>query len=440
MSSIRYLCCRCFKLNDRTESIKKKCLQEIEELNPSDLPLDRFFLKIFSILQGKIDFQSCWYFPVDTLSGQRTLNSLQIWADSPPRLEMERILLDDRCFPSVNDLLDKKVVSLRGETWWSASQLLRHPLYWKYLKDGDLFYSFVGLLLDADERCIAYLTLWREKEKGAFNDVEFSLLSELLPVIGGLLKNIAHDSKVFDKKNPISRPPARLFKPIEKVVGINEEELYSLIRRRAQPGILILNQSGEMLYSNHDARRFLDRLSQKSESLKPSDLEKGTQSDVDKPADNTRKKGAFNTLPLPEIVYELYDYFVNSGILNENEVEEAMPTVNRICIQGGMVFLLRALKLRQHGGEPNYADIMILVERVSQGVRVDQIGETTKLTPREGEVVQLLLEGKTNKEVAVCIEIGEYTVKDHIKRIMKKLEVTTRAGIVAKVLQSHFPA
>ena len=427
-------------MDDKAQARNKKCLREIEGLDLSDLALDQFFLKIFSTLQGKINFQSCWYFPVDSLSGQRTLNSLQVWADSPARLEAERILLDDRCFPSVHDLLEKEMISLRGETWWSASELTHHSLYWKFLKDGDLFYSFIGLLLDKQERCIGYLILWRVKEKGPFDDAEFSLLSDLLPVIGGLLKNIASDSKAFDLKSPISRPPARLFKPIQKVVGINEEELYSLIRRRAQPGIIMLSQTGEMLYSNHDARLFLERLSQKSESLKQSDSVGEAQNSEDKKANGRRKGGSCAELPLPEIVYELYDYFARSGILSEDELEEAIPTVNRICIQGGMVYLLRALKLRQHGVESDHADIMILVERVSHGVRVDQIGETTNLTPREGEVVQLLLEGKTNKEVAVCIEIGEYTVKDHIKRIMKKLEVTTRAGIVAKVLQSHFPA
>jgi len=255
------------------------------------------------------------------------------------------------------------------------------------------------------------------------------------------LKNITEDSQSFDKKSSGNRPPARLFKPIQKVIGINEEELYSLIRRRAQPGILILNLAGEMLYSNYDARCFLERLSQKSESLNGDEkLERAKQHGESRKGNGRLKNESDTLLPLPEIIYELYDYVMESGILSEREAERAMPTVNRICIQGGIVYLLRALKLREHGKSHDHSDIMILVERVSQGVRVDQLGDTMKLTPREGEVVQLLLEGKTNKEIAVCIEIGEYTVKDHIKRIMKKLEVTTRAGIVAKVLQSHFPA
>jgi DNA-binding NarL/FixJ family response regulator len=81
--------------------------------------------------------------------------------------------------------------------------------------------------------------------------------------------------------------------------------------------------------------------------------------------------------------------------------------------------------------------IMLLIERVSEGVRIEDVRDLINLTQREQIVVQLLSEGKTNKEIAVYMAIGEYTVKDHVKKIMKKLNVTTRAGIVAKILQSY---
>jgi DNA-binding NarL/FixJ family response regulator len=80
---------------------------------------------------------------------------------------------------------------------------------------------------------------------------------------------------------------------------------------------------------------------------------------------------------------------------------------------------------------------MLLIERVSEGVRIEDVRDLINLTQREQIVVQLLSEGKTNKEIAVYMAIGEYTVKDHVKKIMKKLNVTTRAGIVAKILQSY---
>lgn len=231
----------------------------------------------------------------------------------------------------------------------------------------------------------------------------------------------------FPSQRP-TRPEARLFDRIERIDGIEEEELYSLIRRRAQPGILILNQERTVLYLNHDARCFLEGLMSKSRTSRS----KEKKSSVDF---NQGSKP-----PLPEIVCQLYDHFGKMIALRLGETEGVIPTVNRICIHEGMVYLLRALLLQAQDLSEAHNDFMILIEKVSQGVRVDQINWTEKLTPRETEVVHLLLEGKTNKEVAVCIDIGEYTVKDHIKRIMKKLEVSTRAGIVAKVLQHHFPA
>ena len=45
------------------------------------------------------------------------------------------------------------------------------------------------------------------------------------------------------------------------------------------------------------------------------------------------------------------------------------------------------------------------------------------LTSREREVLQLIAEGKTNKEVAVLLNISVFTVDAHRGRIMEKLNV-----------------
>ena len=44
------------------------------------------------------------------------------------------------------------------------------------------------------------------------------------------------------------------------------------------------------------------------------------------------------------------------------------------------------------------------------------------LTPREKEVLQLLAEGKTNKDVATVLDISPYTVESHRTNLMQKLE------------------
>jgi two-component system response regulator NreC len=45
------------------------------------------------------------------------------------------------------------------------------------------------------------------------------------------------------------------------------------------------------------------------------------------------------------------------------------------------------------------------------------------LTSREREVLQMLAEGKTNKEIAVILNLSVYTVDAHRGRIMEKLNV-----------------
>jgi DNA-binding NarL/FixJ family response regulator len=52
------------------------------------------------------------------------------------------------------------------------------------------------------------------------------------------------------------------------------------------------------------------------------------------------------------------------------------------------------------------------------------------LTPREKEVLQLLAEGKTNKDVAAVLDISPYTVESHRTNLMQKLNLHNTAEIV----------
>src|ERR1700761_418417 len=52
------------------------------------------------------------------------------------------------------------------------------------------------------------------------------------------------------------------------------------------------------------------------------------------------------------------------------------------------------------------------------------------LTAREKEVLQLLAEGKTNKEVATLLDVSPYTVESHRTNLMQKLDIHNTAEIV----------
>ena len=59
--------------------------------------------------------------------------------------------------------------------------------------------------------------------------------------------------------------------------------------------------------------------------------------------------------------------------------------------------------------------------------------ELSALTEREREVLQLLAQGLTNKEIAEKLVITTNTVKRHLKAIFEKLNVHTRSAATAKV-------
>ena len=52
------------------------------------------------------------------------------------------------------------------------------------------------------------------------------------------------------------------------------------------------------------------------------------------------------------------------------------------------------------------------------------------LTEREREVLQLLAEGKSNKEVATILDLSTYTVETHRTNLMHKLNLHNTAEIV----------
>lgn len=52
------------------------------------------------------------------------------------------------------------------------------------------------------------------------------------------------------------------------------------------------------------------------------------------------------------------------------------------------------------------------------------------LTPRQGEVLQMMMRGLPNKRIASQLSISEPTVKEHISNILKKLGVNTRVEVI----------
>jgi two-component system, NarL family, nitrate/nitrite response regulator NarL len=74
-----------------------------------------------------------------------------------------------------------------------------------------------------------------------------------------------------------------------------------------------------------------------------------------------------------------------------------------------------------------------LAERVAKlAVQLDTRQSDPHLTARESEIVALIEEGLSNKQIARQLSIELSTVKNHVHRILEKLEVSRRGEVAAR--------
>lgn len=92
-------------------------------------------------------------------------------------------------------------------------------------------------------------------------------------------------------------------------------------------------------------------------------------------------------------------------------------------------FLLDSIR-RAASGESVMSPQMAV--RLADAVRMPQkhsktaVAETSKLSPREAEIIVMLAAGASNKEIARKLELAESTVKIHVQGILRKLNLTSR--------------
>lgn len=78
--------------------------------------------------------------------------------------------------------------------------------------------------------------------------------------------------------------------------------------------------------------------------------------------------------------------------------------------------------------------LLLVLERVQRRDAVAANIEKYALSPRECDVVMLVLYGYSNRRIADQLILTEYTVEDHLKRVFAKIGVKSRTALAAKIL------
>jgi DNA-binding CsgD family transcriptional regulator len=102
---------------------------------------------------------------------------------------------------------------------------------------------------------------------------------------------------------------------------------------------------------------------------------------------------------------------------------------------GRRIYRCRGFQVNSLANGDSQASLAVLLERVSvRSASLAQVSEKFRLTAREQEVGQFLLQGLTSKEIGTRMQISPNTVKAFLRLIMMKMGVSTRSGVVGKAL------
>ena len=80
------------------------------------------------------------------------------------------------------------------------------------------------------------------------------------------------------------------------------------------------------------------------------------------------------------------------------------------------------------------------VNALISGIRAPAGGGSLSLTPREVDIVRRVAKGAGNKDIAWELQMGEQTVKNHLRRIFRKLNVANRVELALLAVEQQIGA
>ena len=76
--------------------------------------------------------------------------------------------------------------------------------------------------------------------------------------------------------------------------------------------------------------------------------------------------------------------------------------------------------------------------RTLEQPRAPVTARRSQLTPRQHEVLLLLADGLGTSQIAAALQLSEATVRNHVRDLMRRLDVHSRLAAVASARQNHF--
>jgi DNA-binding NarL/FixJ family response regulator len=133
-------------------------------------------------------------------------------------------------------------------------------------------------------------------------------------------------------------------------------------------------------------------------------------------------------VPLQEDLLVFVQAGVSGLIPKEASVDEFLKTIRSVAA-GAKVL------------PSNLTELLFsqIVNKTVNELNPSKINSSVKMTKRERQVIDLVADGLTNKEIAQKLNISTFTVKSHVHNILEKLALHTRMQIVkySNIYESH---
>jgi len=124
-------------------------------------------------------------------------------------------------------------------------------------------------------------------------------------------------------------------------------------------------------------------------------------------------------LPVNEEIMEYVNAGVSGFVLKDASFDEFIGTIRSVA-PGTKVLPPRMTE-----------SLFSQIAKEVDGQEPARVLEAVRMTPREREVIDLIGEGLSNKEIAQRLNIATHTVKSHVRNVMEKLALHTRLQIAA---------
>ena len=192
---------------------------------------------------------------------------------------------------------------------------------------------------------------------------------------------------------------------------LNGQKQSQSLPQQGATGVILFNSTGQLLFMNTEAQAFTQQLQPLS----------------------TRENG---TCLIPEQIHTVVRDLIGRLMHCDHPKDCESIQVERLCFANDQRLLLRGFCIPDEPLARNSRFLVIMEKLNQQKLECPDANMQQRyhLTEREQMVIIYLMLGFTNKEIANRINLSEYTVKEHLKRIMHKTQTTTRTGLLARMI------